>query len=248
MKRNSLGVTVLCLTLMSACATTDESLVAPVEDNLGVALLYVENEPGADPGNVIIFVNKDIVRIDDQQFPNDFVLFDRKTRTINNVVGADKSIYVFSPNEVKDAPPIPIAYTHEKQESAAIPRGGDTSKGFHYRFFANGALCYNVVVAEDFLPEVVEALKEFRLALAGEHIRSVGRLPPEQVDACDLALNVYHPTRHLDFGFPVREWNPNGYSKFLKDIKRGVAMEPAYTHLPEGYKLYPFGQKAPALN
>ncbi len=243
------GIVAAFAMLLSSCATLDDTATGepPANENLGVALLYQETEPGVDPSMVSVFVNKKFIRIDDQQYPNDFILFDRQTRTINNVVSADQAVYVIGPHAVSEAPPIAINYTEDKQESAAIGRGSDTAKGFHYRFFANGNLCYNVVVAENFLPDVVAALKEFRQTLAGEHIRSVGRLPEEQIDACDLALNVFYPTRHLDFGFPVREWDPSGYSKFLKDVKQGVAVDPGYTHLPDGYKEYPFGQKAPAL-
>jgi hypothetical protein len=238
-----------CGILASSCATTEQA-VEPAEEeneNVGIALLYVEQEPGTEPSFVSVFVNRYYIRIDDQSFPNDFILFDRKSKTINNVVTADKAVYVIAPNTVSTAPPIPIKYTHEKQESAATGRGGEASKGYHYRFFANDVLCYNVVVAENFLPQVVEAFKEFRSTLAGEHVRSVDRLPSDQVDACDLALNVFHATDHLAFGFPVREWGPDGYSKFLRDIKRGVVVEPEYLQFPAGFKPYPFGQKAPPM-
>ena len=232
---------------LAGCATTEvaDEAVDPERENVGIAMLYVENEPGQDPSYVSIFVNKNYIRIDDQAFPNDFILFDRKSKTINNVISAEKAVYVIAPSPVSTSSPITIEYTHDKQESAATGRGGDTSKSYHYRFYANGKLCYNVVAAEGFLPQVVEAFTEFRTALAGEHSRSVGHIPDDQIDACDLALNIYHAVDHLAFGFPVREWSPDGYSKFLKDIKRGVVPEPEFLQFPAGFKPYPFGQKAP---
>jgi hypothetical protein len=236
--------------LAGGCATTEPAVDTATEqdENIGIALLYVEQEAGTEPSYVSVFVNKHYIRIDDQNFPDDFILFDRKSKTIGNVVTADKAVYVIARNAVSAAPPIPIKYTHERQESAATGRGGDASKGFHYRFFANDKLCYNVVVAENFLPQVVEAFKEFRATLAGEHARSIERMPPEQIDACDLALNVFHANDHLAFGFPVREWRPDGYSKFLRDIKRGVMPEPGSLDFPAGFKPYPFGQKAPPIS
>ena len=227
------------------CATeATHSEDAPVDPSkVGVSLLYAEKEAGSPESGLRLFVNTEFMRIDDLSAPNDFILFDRKKRTIYNVIAAEKSASVIAPRPVTAAPPIPIVYTEEKHESAAVTRGAENTKGYYYKFFANGVACYNVVVAENYLPDVVNAFKEFRTVLAGEHATSLGNLPPDRQDACDLALNIFYPAHHLDFGFPVREWDDKGYSKFLREAQHGVVIDPAMLTIPADYARYPFGVK-----
>lgn len=230
---------------ITACATEALQEAEPAVDTskVGVSLLYAEKEAGSSESALRMFVNAEFIRIDDQSAPNDYILFDRKKRTIYNVMTAEKSVSIISPRAVTATPPIPIAYTEEKNESAAITRGAENTKGYYYKFFANGAVCYNVVVAEDFLPDVVKAFTEFRTVLAGEHATALGNLPPDRLDACDLALNIFYPVHHLEFGFPVREWNDKGYSKFLREARHGVIIDPAQLTIPADYARYPFGVK-----
>ena len=227
------------------CATeATHSEDAPIDPTkVGVSLLYAEKEAGSPESGLRLFVNAEFMRIDDLSAPNDFILFDRKKRTIYNVIAAEKSVAVISPRPVTATAPIPIAFTEEKHESAAITRGAENTKGYYYKFFANGVACYNVVVAENYLPDVVNAFKEFRTVLAGEHATSLGNLPPDRQDACDLALNIFYPAHHLDFGFPVREWDDKGYSKFLREAQRGVVIDPEMLKIPADYARSPFGVK-----
>ena len=211
---------------------------------VGVALLYAEKDEGNPESGLRLYVNAEFLRIDDQSAPNDFILFDRKKRTIYNVISSEKSVSVISPKPVTVTAPIPIKFTEEKHESAAVTRGAENKKGFYYKFFANGELCYNVVVAENYLPEVVTAFEEFRTVLAGEHASALGNIPPDRWDACDLALNIFYPVYHLQFGFPVREWNDKGYSKFLREVQTQVVIDPELLKIPADYARYPFGIKA----
>lgn len=238
---------VLLLLGATGCAVqTVEPEAAPSDrSKIGVMIYYTENELGTETNTVGIYVNPDFMRIDDRSAPDDFILFDRKSRYIYNVISSDKSISIITPKPVMVKPPIVIDYTEEKQESAAVPRGTDTPKGYHYKFMANGKDCYNVVVAEDYLPDVVAAFTEFRTVLAGEHATVIGSMPPENQDACDLALNIFDPVRHLRYGFPVREWSNKGYSKFLMEVRSGMTVENQYLELPATYTRHAFGTKLP---
>lgn len=230
---------------IAGCATdATRGEQAPVDQaKVGVSLLYTEKEAGGEENSIRMYVNGEFLRIDDLSAPKDFILFDRKKRTIYNVIGDEKSVSVISPMPVTAAPPLPIVMTEEKHESAAVTRGAENTKGYYYKFFANGATCYNTVVAENYLPDVVKAFGEFRTVLAGEHATALGNLPPDQWDACDLGLNIFYPTYYLQFGFPVREWNDKGYSKFLREAQHGVLIDPAMITIPADYARYPFGVK-----
>lgn len=230
---------------VSGCA----ALSTGSEDDLdkvqkpGVAMIYMEKEEGLEANAISYFINADFIRIDDKVAPNDFILFDRKSRYIYNVIGADKTIAIITPRPVLIKPPIPISYTEEKQESGAVQSAPGLNKGYHYKFSANDVVCYNVVVAENYLSDVVSAFSEFRTVLAGEHAAALSNSSVEQWDPCDLALNIFDPLRHLQHGFPIREWNSKGYSKFLSFVQVGTTIDKSFLELPPSYTRHAFGTK-----
>ncbi len=231
-----------CFALLN-CATQENIKSPPVAGPaLGNLFIFSETAPGSVPAQVRIYVNDDFMRIDDDNNSSDYVLFDRKNKIINNVVAETKTIFVINQNKLDIKPPIEIKYEHVKKESGAVTkqRGGMTA--FFYKFSANGSECYNVVVIENYMSEALQAFKEFRLVLAGEHSKTMGRIPGQEYDACDLAFNIFESTRHLQYGFPVREWDNKGYQRFLIDVKSNVATPDDFLVLPEGYKSYSISQ------
>ena len=168
----------------------------------------------------------------------DFMLFDRATQTIYSVNSANQTIFEIKPKAIDIQPPIAIDYTETSQPSSAIPKI-QHMQATHYRYDANGEHCYDAVTMPlEFLPVVVEAMKEFRLVLAGEHASTLDNIPNDMQDACDLAVNVFHAAKHYEHGLPIREWDRKGYQRFLKDYKTAVFMDPKEYELPEGYKRY----------
>lgn len=241
MQKHGYAVALIASVLAAGCTTMEEA--EPEPPVTGVALFYTENEPGFEPNNVAFLVTRDFMRIDDRSQGSDYILFDRRKREIYNVIQSTKTVTVISAQPVTVQSPVPIEYTWDKQESGAVTRGDSNSQGYYYKVRVNGAECFNAVVAEGFLPDAVAAFTEFRQVLAGEHARSIG----SNTDACDLAINIFYPTRHLEFGFPVREWDTRGYSRFLRDIQRNVIPEENALSLPKDFKLEKFGATAPAL-
>lgn len=249
-----LGVMV-CAMVLGACAPkplTKEELEAQAKAEAeaklarqaepGNYLLWIENEAGNPQAfNSRMFVNKHFMYISDERSPSDYILFDRHEQTIYNVTSSDKSIFVIRSKPVTIEAPMEIDYQEESQPSGAIPKiqGRQAS---HYRYIANGAHCYDAVsLPEDFLSEVVAAMKEFRLVLAGEHATTLNSMPKDMLDACDLALNIFEPTRHLAHGLPIREWDRKGYQRFLKDYQTDVVAREGMLALPEGFVQYSVG-------
>ncbi len=226
------------------CATQENIQSQPVQDpKLGDLFTFSETAPGSPPAQVRIYVNDGFMRIDDDNNPSDYILFDRKNKIINNVVAETKTIFVINHNKLDMPPPIAIKYEYVKKESGAVTKqrsGG--MKAFFYKFSANGSECYNVVAIENYMLEALEAFKEFRLVLAGEHSKTMGRIPGQEYDACDLALNIFESARHLQYGFPVREWDNKGYQRFLIDVKNNVNVPDDLLALPQGYKSYSISQ------
>jgi hypothetical protein len=234
------------LALLTACESmgpaVDETAEARKEGQ-SVFMIFSEREEAGSPlFKSRMYVNKDYLYINDDRFPDDFLLYDRGKKTIYSVTHTNKTIFVIKPKEVKGAPPIEITYESESQPSSAIPKvSGRTAT--HYRYMANGQHCYDAVTLEKtFLPDVVQALKEYRQVLAGEHASTVHAMPADTHDACDLAVNIYYATKHLDTGLPLREWDQKGFLKFMVDYRVNFKFDESKLKLPEDYQEYSVGQ------
>jgi len=236
-------VTVAFIVALAGCDTFEEKNgskhSAVMDDEAGVMMTFSQRDEKGEPLFASrMFVNNKYLYINDDNFPNDYVLFNRKEQTIYSVTRDTNTIFVIRPKEVKGAPPIPISYRVESQSSAAIPKI-DGRAATHYRYFANDAQCYDVVTLQkDFLPEVVQALREYRTVLAGEHASTVHKMPKDTLDACDLALNIYYAAKHLDTGLPIRQWDQAGRLKFMVNYKVHVKIDPQKLIIPENFKQF----------
>lgn len=234
-------ILIVASVLISVSCSTQPSVEEKkaFETEPGVYMLFSETEPGVSPYQVTIFVNHHFMHIKDNTAKdNDFILLDRDKKTIYNVVAEGKTILVIGPRDVNVDPPIKINYTEEKEESSALVKRRGGKNALHYRFLANNQACYNVVVVEDYLPDVVRAFQEFRQILAGEHAKTIDAIPSDMLDPCDLAINIFEPTRHLQHGFPVREWDEKGYQRFLVDVRENVTPPEGMMSLPVDYTQY----------
>ena len=237
-----LNLVILLSTTIITVACTSNLKQQDLDEDEGTLIIYSERDMDKNTFKVDLFVNAKYLRIADNRAQEDYILFDRKAATIFNVNEADKTIMVIKSAAVTIKPPIDIKYEVTAQPSAAIPKvQGITAT--HYRYNANDKHCYDVVSTEKtFMPDVVQALREYRQVLAGEHAKSVGNIPKDMLDACDLAINVFYPVKHLENGLPMREWDRRGYLKFLINYKMKYKLPPEKFNLPDGYKKYSIGE------
>ncbi|WP_455375454.1 hypothetical protein [Kaarinaea lacus] len=236
----------IVLVVITGCETTGTSQVkdkSELGEDYGVLLTYSERERAGTPlFKSQMFVNKNYLYISDERSPDDFLLFNRANKTIYSVTHANKTVFVIKPKEVKGAPPIKIDYVAKSQPSSAIPKVSGRI-ATHYQYSANGSQCYDAVTLEkSFLNEVVGVIKEYRQVLAGEHASTVHSMPMDTHDACDLALNIYHATQHLDTGLPMREWDQKGFLKFMINYQRNYKMDVAKFEIPKDYNEFSVGK------
>ena len=235
----------IILTALMGCETTGTSEVqekSVLGDDYGVLLSFSERERAGTPlFNSRMYFDKNYLYISDDRIPDDFILFNRKNQTIYSVTHANKTAFVIKPREVKGEPPIKIDYVVESQPSSAIPKvSGRVAT--HYKYIANGSHCYDAVTLEkSFLNEVVAVLKEYRGVLAGEHASTVHRMPMDTHDACDLALNIYHSSMHLDTGLPMREWDQKGFLRFMVNYQLNYKVDAAKFEIPKDYQEFSVG-------
>lgn len=218
------------------------------ESLLGNAMLYIETEAGTNQSfSLYMFVNPNFLQMSDSRSPTDFVLFDRKKKVIYSVNSDDKTIFEIHAKPVDIEPPIALDYVETSQPSSAIPKI-DGRQATHYRYTMNGKLCYDAVVTPPgFLPDVREALMEFRTILAGEHASTLGGTPEDMLDACDLAVNIFEVNRHYAHGLPIREWGNGGYQRFLKDYQADIRVLKKILTLPAGYRHYSLDTPLPEV-
>lgn len=234
-------VAMLLAVMLTGCGTMGTAGAEKKDDNdLSVLLLFSERERSGTPlFRSSTYVNNDYVYITDNSIDDGgYILFDRHKQTIYSVSPSNKSVFVINPKKITIDPPIAIDYQAHAQPSSAIPKvSGRTAT--HYRYDANGEHCYDAVTLEKtFLPGVVKALKEYRTVLAGEHASTLHRMPSETYEACDLAVNIFHATQHLDTGLPLREWDQKGYLKFMVDYRIGAKFDKSKLTVPEDYKKF----------
>lgn len=228
--------------LLAGCVTNGEQLSDQTDTGLtkhGMLMVFSEREAGTNEAfRTSMFVNEDILFLTDNRSAEDFILLDRKKKTVYSLNRDDKSIFVMESKPITVKPPIVIDYVEESQPSSAIPKV-QGQQALHFRYHANGKHCYDSVnVDKDFMPDVAAAMREFRAILAGEHASTLGAMPAEMYDACDLAVNIFHATKHMEQGIPLREWDQNGFQRFMLDFKLGFQMKKELIQLPEDFSRY----------
>ena len=238
------GIAAGLLVSMMACSALQSvkpKTVAELKSAPGSLLIMMESNDGGAPFTTRIFVNEGYMHMSDTRSPADYMLFNRKEKTIYNVTSEDKTILVIRDKPVSIDSPIELDYQEVSQPSGAIPKVNGM-QATHYLYSAKGKHCYDaVVMPKDFMPDVLSAMREFREVLAGEHATTVDRIPEELLDACDLSVNIFHATQHMDHGLPIREWDRHGYQRFLKDYRENLEASEGTFDLPKDFKRYSIG-------
>lgn len=200
----------------------------------GILLVFEEQEPGVDAYATRMVLNNRYLRIDDGLDDNEFVLFDRDKRVIYSVSAVRKTILTVQPAAVEPKLPFEVRLIEERQKDGDLPAVGGKAP-VRYRFSANEQPCYEVVAVPGLMPPAVTALREYRRVLSQEHAAHVHKIPAELQDACDLAMNVTAPARHLDLGFPAYLRSVTGRVRRLVDYNERYVAAPDLFKLPEGY-------------
>ncbi len=211
------------------------ALVSCTEPSTPAAVLYfVEHEPGGESYRTRMIVTAGFLRMDEGQNSRDFLLFDRADGGLYSVSSADKQVLVIRPRPVELK--LPTRFIHRVVTDAATFPAVEGRKVTHYELLTNDKRCYDLYAAEGLLSGAVVALREFRLILAGQQALAAATMPPEMQSACDLANNVFLPTRHLEYGFPVRLVDMTGKTIELVDYNTEFRATAAMLSLPADYK------------
>jgi hypothetical protein len=203
----------------------------------GALLVYRQQERDVEPYNTRILVTKDYMRMDDGVDEGDYLIFDRKQHLISSVTHTDGTVFEIPPRPITQQPPLKLHRRNNEVKLDNAPMVGK-EKPHHRQLYVNDAICYNVVAVKGLLKDVQQALTEFRKTLAGEHAKLLPRLPADQQEPCDLALNIFYPAWQLEYGLPIQEWDEQGRGQTLIDYKEKVTLDDKLFTLPPGYRHY----------
>jgi hypothetical protein len=239
------SVTFCLLTAVYATLIPGPSMAGAPQTSLpdGIILAYEEQEAGVDAYPVRILVVPGYLRMDDGHDDDDFILFDRNSRTIFSISHADRNILVIeqdTPTDVQ-ATPADLKLGIEKTEDKNAPPVAGRSPEI-YRFTANGETCLEAVVVPGLLPSAVQALGEYGRLLAERQRSTLDNTPVEFRTPCYLSRYVYAPGRQLEKGLPIQEWDSSGYRRTLTDFRDKVPIDPGLFELPSGYDRHTLGR------
>lgn len=230
----------LCRLIFVLVALFGAAIAAAAEQVSATVLVYHRQDPGAQPDLSRVLVTPAFMRLDGGDQRGDFVLFDRRSRTVHSVVHEDGTIYDIPDRPVTVDPPVELNIETARVDGGDLPEISGR-RPQHYRIDVNGSRCYDVVAVPGLLPEAVEALREFRQVLAGEHAALLSAMPADMQDPCELALHTFAPTTHLQYGLPIEEAGANGFRQSLADFKAEAAVAESLFRLPGEYRHYGSG-------
>lgn len=201
-------------------------------------LHFTEKEQGTEIYPVRMLVTDRFLRMDDGDDSGDFLLFDRKKKIIYNTNHSDRNILVINEQKVSIKPPYELNHSAVTGKSELPKIDGESV--IEYKLSTNDKQCYHLHVVNGILGNAIKALKEYRLALAGEQAQVLANIPVSMQTPCDLANNIFKPARHLDNGFPIRLQDMNGRLRELVDYKSELVDVKLFV-LPDGYGSYSTG-------
>lgn len=221
----------------AAAALVLSSTTAMAANVESVMLMYQAHEPGIDPYASRILVTERYVRMDDGIDEGDYLIFDRQSRLISSVTHSDRTVFEIPPRPNTQKPPMPLERRSEQVAVGEAPKVAGKQPQQH-QLYVNDTFCYSVVAVPGMMEDAVQALRDFRQVLAGEHAKALPRIPADMQQPCDLALHTFHSDWHLQFGLPIQEWDEAGSGQMLMDYKQGFTVDEKLFELPGDYQHY----------
>jgi hypothetical protein len=218
------GGALLLPAALAACSPTPSAIL----------LQFSEREADGRPFETRMVVTEAFLRIDGGTGADGFLLLDRAKRVIYSVSDADKTVLVIESLPVRIKPPAKFEHGIQTDTQKFPPIGGRPVR--HHILTTNGQKCFEVFAAEGLMPQAVAALREFHQILAGEHAVTSAAMPADLRTDCDLADEVFEPTRYLAHGFPVLQRDGVGRVRELTNYEEDAKADAGLFEPPADYR------------
>lgn len=189
-----------------------------------VEFRYVDQDPGDPPYLTRMLVTTDFMRMDSGEDDGDFILLDRRKRTVTNVMRDNQLALVFTPGKL---PPRPAGWKPRLDVRPAAP---GTRR---FSLVVNGVTCSEGVAARAAAPDAARAMAELKSVLAAMQYRVWQTTPPELRHDCDLANQVWESGTTLKLGLPLEEREFTGRTRQF-ERESSQPLRPELFRLPEG--------------
>lgn len=228
MKKSIVNLSFICLMLLTPGTNAETK---------GTILWYLEHEAGVESYEVRYLVSRDYLRSDEGNGDSGYVLFDRSSRQVYNVVPEDNSILrIDGDAELPSAPAELSIEVLQSVDENAPKIGGRLPLLLELK--AGGSLCATAMVAPDYLPDAGIAMRQFTVALSVQQLGSLDRYPVEYRTPCFLARSVYASNFHNSLGLLLAEWDVEGRRRELVRVETDVVLDETLFELPEGLQAY----------
>ena len=189
-------------------------------------LRYLDQDPGDAPYLTRILVTDQFMRLDDGNDDGDFVLLERKTGIVINVLhGQQMQMRIRY-----KALPVAARSAKNVQHKTQVVNAGTVRA----QIFAGGEMCSETVSARDLLPDVARALAQYKSVLAYTQWQTWLGMPPELQHVCDLVIHASHANSALKYGLPLEERDYSGRTRQLQEHGKKPYQPPLFK-LPAGY-------------
>lgn len=192
-----------------------------------IDLHYLDSEGGEAGYTTRILVTERYLRMDNGNDDADFVLFDRKTGKVSNVIHAQRMLMSIQEKKLPKRPS--PAYRVVKKVTEVRPGT------VRVQVLANGKLCSETVAAASLYPDAARALAEYKAALAYTQWVTYRNTPAELRQNCDLVHHVWQTDMSLSRGLPIEERDYAGrVRQYVSGERRRLV--PALFELPTNYE------------
>ena len=222
---------IFTLFILSACANK----------NNAIEIEFLEQEAEIPPYKTRMIITDNFLRIDDGPESKDFILFDRKARKISSISYENKRIFEIPFRKITLTKPKNLKWEHKEIDAKNAPTIKDIVPTGH-SFTANQQTCLQTMSAKGLLEKARIALVEYQTVLSGEHAANFAKTPEDQRSACGNALNIFHSTDSLKYGFPVIEWDSVGHRRQLSNYTENTTVSPELFKIPEGFESFSLHQ------
>jgi hypothetical protein len=194
-----------------------------------IDLRYQDSESGEPAYQTRILVSERYLRMDDGNDGADFVLFDRKTGKVSNVVHAQKMLMAMHEKKL----PKPPSHAYRVERKVMPVRAGTV----RVQVLADGRLCSETVAVARLYPDAARALTEYKAALAYTQWTTYRNTPAELRQDCDLVHHVWQSGMALSQGLPIEERDYAGRVRLYVSGETRK-LRPELFELPKDYETF----------
>lgn len=194
-----------------------------------IELRYLDSENGEPAYQTRILVTDHYLRMDDGNDGADFVLFDRRTGKVSNVLRERRMRMTLPDRKL----PRQASPGYRVEQKVTPVREGTV----RVQVLADGKLCSETVAAARLYPDAARALAEYKAALAYTQWVTYRNTPAELRQDCDLVHHVWQSGIALSQGLPIEE---RDYSGRTRQYVGGETrkLQPGLFELPRNYESF----------